>query len=340
MTRHFSSVHVEECRRIIREGSKSFYFASLMLPSQVRLAATALYAFCRVTDDVADEKGATRKSVARLVDRLDYAYAGDPYDHAADQAFSEVVSHFDIPYEVPRALIEGFEWDVAGKEYETLSDVIAYSARVAGTVGVMMSIVMGRRQPSTLARACDLGLSMQLVNIARDVGEDARNGRLYLPGEWLREAGIDPKAFLKNPRFTPELGMVVKRLLKEAQGFYKRGMVGTGDLPVTCRPGIRAAGMVYAEIGEKVRENGYNSVDERAYTTRGRKLGLMLKSAGNSFEPEWGEQAVIVPEVRFLIDAAAREHDEPFGDGEWVIDLFSEMDRRDRAYLQSVRTGF
>lgn len=335
----FSSEHIEECRRIIRAGSKSFYFASLLLPSQVRMAATALYAFCRETDDVADEPGATKASVVRLVDRLDCAYDGRPYDRAADRAFSEVVTHFDIPKEVPRALIEGFEWDVTGKRYKNLSDVIAYSARVAGTVGIMMSVVMGRRHATTLARACDLGVAMQLVNIARDVGEDARNGRVYLPSDWLQEAGIDPDSLKSDPQFTPELGSVVQRLLETAKSIYLRGMTGIADLPTSCRPGIRAAGMVYAEIGERVRENGYNSVDSRAYTSKGRKLGLMLRSAGNPFDLTTCDASPPLSEVAFLIDAAARDRDEPFGDGEWLIDLFAEMEKRDQAYLSSARSG-
>lgn len=339
MSRRFSSEHIEECRRIIRKGSKSFYFASLMLPSQVRLAATALYAFCRVTDDVADEKGATPRSVERLVERLDLAYSGRPIDHAADRAFSEVVQHFDIPKAVPRALIEGFEWDVAGKEYETLDDVIAYSARVAGTVGIMMSIVMGRRQPATLARACDLGVAMQLINIARDVGEDARIGRIYLPSTWLTKAQVDIHSLNETPRFTPELGSVVRRLLQTADKIYERGMSGIADLPSSCRMGIRAAGMVYAEIGQKVKENEYNSIDSRAFTSRGRKLGLMLKSAGNPLERLDVDPAPPLPQVKFLIDVAAREQDEPFGDGEWILHLFAEMERRDQAYLQMVRSG-
>ena len=97
MVRKFTSEHIAECRRIIREGSKSFYFASLMLPAQVRMAATALYAFCRVTDDIADEGGATLKSIEGLSERLDCAYNKRPFDHPADQAFSEVVDHFEIP---------------------------------------------------------------------------------------------------------------------------------------------------------------------------------------------------------------------------------------------------
>ncbi|MEM7290045.1 MAG: phytoene/squalene synthase family protein [Pseudomonadota bacterium] len=339
MTRSFHSDHMGECRRIIKEGSKSFYFASLMLPSQVRFAATALYAFCRVTDDVADAEGADAKSVERLIERLERAYAGSPFDHPADHAFSEVVAHFDIPNEVPRALLEGYEWDVAGKHYETLGDVIAYSARVAGTVGVMMSTVMGRRQPNTLARACDLGIAMQLINISRDVGEDARNGRIYLPASWLDEAGVDRRKLLAEPQFTPELGSVVSRLLEHAREIYNRGMTGVSDLPTACRPGIRAAGMVYAEIGEKVRQNGYNSIDTRAYTSKGRKLSLMLRSARSSLESLHVDPSPAEPEVQFLIDAAARDRDEPFGDGEWLIDLFADMERRDQAYLQSVRTG-
>ncbi|MDJ0614967.1 MAG: hypothetical protein QNJ29_14965, partial [Rhizobiaceae bacterium] len=103
--------------------------------------------------------------------------------------------------------------------------------------------------------------------------------------------------------------------------------------------GIRAAGMVYAEIGTKIRENGYNSVDVRAYTTRGKKLGLMLKSAGVPFAVGECDTSPALDEVKFLIDVAAREKDTAFGDGEWLLDLFAEMEQRDQTYLQSVRSG-
>jgi len=339
MARKFTSEHIAECRRIIRDGSKSFYFASLMLPTQVRMAATALYAFCRVTDDIADEGDATLKSIDALSDRLDRAYDRRPFDHPADCAFSEVVHHFGIPKEIPAALIEGYRWDIEERSCETLSDVIAYSARVAGTVGIMMSIVMGRRINTTLARACDLGVSMQLINIARDVGEDARNGRIYLPREWMREAGIDPEEFLKHPEFSSELGSVVERLLDVADEIYERGMSGILNLPTSCHLGIRSAGMVYAEIGTKVRQNECNSVDTRAYTSKGRKLGLMLKSASAPFSALEADTSPALEEVQFLIDVAARDSDTAFGDGEWLLELFAELEKRDQAYLQTVRSG-
>ncbi|MEM9330397.1 MAG: phytoene/squalene synthase family protein [Pseudomonadota bacterium] len=337
MLHTFTKTHIEECRRIIREGSKSFYFASLMLPAQMRIAATALYAFCRVSDDIADTPKATMQSIDRLRERIKKAYAGTPENHAADCAFSEVVRHYEIPELVPQSMVEGFEWDIMGKNYETIGDVVDYSARVAGTVGVMMSIVMGRRLENTLARACDLGVAMQLINIARDVGEDAHNGRIYLPSEWLEQEGVNTAEFLAEPTFSNELGRVVERLLDKADEVYKRGMTGISDLPTSCRPGIRAAGMVYAEIGQKVRKNGFNSVDQRAYTTRGRKLSLMLMSTGNPFDTNGADQSPPLAEVKYLIDASARDHENAFGDGEWLINLFAEMDRRDREYLERAR---
>ncbi len=107
-----------------------------------------------------------------------------------------------MPRELPEALLEGFEWDLVGRRYETLEELQAYAARVAGSVGAMMAVLMGARSAAVLARACDLGVAMQLTNIARDVGEDARQGRLYLPLAWLREAGIDPERLARSARFS------------------------------------------------------------------------------------------------------------------------------------------
>ncbi|MEM8650644.1 MAG: phytoene/squalene synthase family protein [Pseudomonadota bacterium] len=335
----FTREHIDECRRIIRKGSKSFYFASLMLPSRVKIAATALYAFCRVSDDIADTPQATLDSIQRLKSRIDKAYAGKPENHSADQAFSEVVRYYKIPKIVPMSMMEGFEWDVTGKHYHTLSDVIDYSARVAGTVGVMMSIIMGRRHDITLSRACDLGVAMQLINIARDVGEDARNGRVYLPADWLREEGIEPADLIDNPQYSDALGHVVKRLLDTADEIYKRGVTGIADLPASCRPGIRAAGMVYSEIGQKVRQNGYNSIDQRAYTTRGRKLSLMIMSSGNPLDISSADASPPMPEVAYLISASARDDEIAYGDGEWLINLFAEMNRRDQEYLEKAKAA-
>ncbi|MEM6489773.1 MAG: phytoene/squalene synthase family protein [Pseudomonadota bacterium] len=186
------------CRRSIQGGSKSFYAASLLLPRRIRGPAYALYAFCRTADDAVDETGGPGMA-ARLAARLQRLAAGAPADHPADRAFATVMARHRLPVEIPAALIEGLAWDEQGRRYETLADVEAYAARVAATVGVMMTLIMGERRPEVLARACDLGVAMQLTNIARDVGTDAAMGRLYLPRGWLRAEGIDPEAWLAAP---------------------------------------------------------------------------------------------------------------------------------------------
>src|SRR6185436_15894082 len=162
------------------------------------------------------------------------------------------------------AMMEGFAWDLEGRRYETLSDLRGYCARVAATVGVLVTFLLGERGAAALARACDLGIAMQLTNIARDVGEDAGRGRLYLPLDWLERAGIDPQGFLGEPRYSPALGGVVRRLLGEADRFYASADVGIDGLPFDCQGAIRAARFIYAEIGAYVARAGFDSVTARA----------------------------------------------------------------------------
>ena len=301
---------IARCREILREGSKSFHAASLLLPARVRAPASVVYAFCRVSDDAVDLVSPRQAPAAldRLRERLDRAYRGSPQDHPVDRAFAAVVARHGIPRAIPEALLEGFAWDVAGRSYDDLAGVLAYSARVASAVGVMMTLLMGRRDRGVLARACDLGAAMQLTNIARDVGEDARNGRVYLPGAWLREAGVDVDAWRARPVFTPAIGAVTERLLAEADALYARADLGVPMLPRDCRPAIRAARLLYADIGRVVRARGGDAVDSRAVVSWGRKLALVLKAMGARFsasrEPRAGDPPALA-EVGFLIDAVA-----------------------------------
>ena len=244
------------CRDMLREGSRTFLAASFVLPAAVSEPACALYAFCRMADDEFDLNDGGSDALAALSDRLDRIYARRPSPIATDRAFAEVVWRFGIPRAIPDALLEGFAWDAAGRRYETLSDLKAYAVRVAGTVGAMMALLMGQRSRDAVARACELGIAMQLTNIARDVGEDARAGRLYLPLEWLRESGIDRDAFVARPVYSDALGSVVQRLLEAADVHYASCESGIAGLPRACRPGIMAARALYAEIGREVERAG------------------------------------------------------------------------------------
>lgn len=270
------------CSTAIRAGSKSFHAAGLLLPQAVREPAHALYAFCRLADDLVDEAGEAygrHRAVARLRERIRLAYAGQPADHPADRAFAGAIDAHAIPEALPLALVEGLEWDAEGRFYADLGELHAYAARVAGSVGAMMALIMGVRDADALARACDLGAAMQLTNIARDVGEDARMGRLYLPLDWMAEAGLDVDRFLADPRPSPALAEVVERLLAEADGLYARAEAGIAALPPRCRPAIRAASRIYAQIGFAVRRNGHDSVTRRARIGGVAKLGHALGAA-------------------------------------------------------------
>lgn len=300
-----STADIAACRRLLRNGSRTFFVASLLLPARVREPASALYAFCRLADDAIDVDGRV-DALTELRGRLALAYDGQPRPIAADRAFADVVARYGIPRALPEALFEGFEWDAQGRRYEDLAELRAYAARVAGSVGAMMAMIMGARSPEALARACDLGVAMQLSNIARDVGEDARSGRIYLPLQWLREAGIDPDAFLASPVISESLREVIGRLLHAAEDLYERASAGIADLPWDCRPAIHAARILYAEIGRQLERSGLDAVSSRTVVPLSRKARLLADAIFATAVPAPRCVAEPLDETRFLVDAAAQ----------------------------------
>lgn len=340
------------CRASLCEGSYTFFAASLLLPKAVREPASALYAFCRLADDAVDNCNDKHAAVARLRARLDAAYSGQAQALAADRALSAVVAHFGIPRALPEALLEGFEWDADGRRYETIEDLQGYAARVAATVGAMMALLMGVRTPEGLARACDLGVAMQLSNIARDVGEDARMGRLYLPLQWLRDAGIDPDAWLAQPVFNDAIASVVERVLQAADLLYQRVDAGVAQLPLACRPGINAARFLYAEIGHEVGRRAMDSISQRAVVPRSRKAWLLARAMLSLSPARAAHPAPCLQATQFLVDATVvaspahpamhpapaqrhvpwwRLNQRMSSRAEWVIDLFERLERSEQS---------
>lgn len=327
-------IDLAACEELMRGGSKSFFAASSLLPQRVRMPAIALYAFCRVADDAIDEHSDDPLAIQKLQKRLEAIFNGQPEPIIEDRAMAMVAHRYGLPRELPEALLEGFAWDAAGRHYDTIEDLHHYCARVAGSVGAMMAMIMGITNPHALARACELGNAMQLTNIARDVGEDARNGRLYLPRSWMRQVGIDPHTWLANPKFTPALGEVVGRLLLEADRLYRRGSTGIAALPRDCRGAILAAANIYAEIGRVIADREMNSVNERAIVGSTRKLTLLCIAKARAQLPTRCDTDVPLPAIQFLVDACAlagerkingitpKSFDERC---EWVIDLFERL---------------
>jgi 15-cis-phytoene synthase len=325
---------IQACRAAIRTGSLSFHAASRLLPPRVRDPALALYAFCRLADDAVDEGNDKVGAVLRLRDRLDRVYQARPANAAPDRAFASVVEAFEMPRALPDALLEGMAWDATGRRYSDLSGVLDYSARVAAAVGAMMCVLMRVREADALARACDLGLAMQLTNIARDVGEDARAGRLYLPVNWLEGAGLEAEAFLAAPTAAPAVRAAIARLLAKADQLYTRSEAGVSSLPVTCRSGILAARLIYAGIGGVVARAGYDSLTARARTTNAQKIGWLAsataRAAATVLMPRPATlHAPPEPEVAFLVRAAARTAPTR-GRSDALLAVLAQLEARDR----------
>lgn len=282
----------------IVRGSKSFAAATLLFAPDTRKDAVMLYAWCRHADDLIDGQTSghdqqvnfrvgqrERLEALREATRatLDGDYSRDP----VFEALCRVVERHQIPHRHPLELLRGFEMDAEGRIYHTLDDTLDYCYHVAGVVGVMMSMIMGAREDNVLDRASDLGIAFQLTNIARDVVDDARVGRVYLPSQWLEEAGlsrIDPH----NRDQWPALHTLALRLLDRAESYYSSAYGGLSALPWRSAWAIAAARRIYRDIGEKLRRNGPNAWENRVATSKPRKLWLLFLSLKDVAETRMG----------------------------------------------------
>jgi 15-cis-phytoene synthase len=277
---------------IIQAGSKSFATASKLFDRETRASAYLLYAWCRHCDDVIDGQELGFKSAAdaqhdpqhqiaelrRLTtDALDGKSMRDP----VFAAFQRVAEKHAIPSRHAFELLDGFAMDVSGRSYATIDDTLSYCYHVAGVVGVMMAMVMGVRDDETLDRASDLGLAFQLTNIARDVTDDAKVGRIYLPRRWLDEAGIPPERLL-DLRHRECLYHVVVRLLALADDYYESSRAGLARLPMRSRWAVATARHLYRQIGREVRRRGSRAWDSRVSASSAQKIAAVVIGGGTA----------------------------------------------------------
>lgn len=305
---------VAASRAAIARGSKSFALASRLFDPVLRDRATLLYAWCRHADDVIDGQAdgfgridhagspadrlgeleaRTRAALAfarRLANQLRHPRPGgdDEVVGIADDlpfaALARVAAETAMPDRYPLDLIEGFRSDVEERKFATFADTLTYCYHVAGCVGVMMAIAMGVRPDdrATLDRACDLGMAFQLNNIARDVVEDAGNGRCYLPDDWLAEAGLT-RATFAVPENRAALASVVARLVDEAESYEASSRFGTAALSRRAAWAVLAAADIYGRIGRRVRAGGIASLDRRVTTSRAEKLLAVARTLPLAF---------------------------------------------------------
>ncbi|WP_375396021.1 phytoene/squalene synthase family protein [uncultured Sphingomonas sp.] len=285
---------VAASRASIAKGSKSFALASRLFDPVLRDRATLLYAWCRYADDVIDGQdaghgrveyaGTPAERLAGLEMRTRAALAGEVSGDPPYDALARVAAETGMPDRYPLDLIEGFRSDVEERTFVTFDDTLTYCYHVAGCVGVMMAIVMGVSPDdrATLDRACDLGLAFQLNNIARDVVEDAANGRCYLPEAWLAEAGLS-KATYAAPHNRAALATIVSRLVDEAERYEASSRFGTPALTRRAAWAVLAAADIYGGIGRRVRAEGADALDRRVTTSTLEKLLAVARTLPQSF---------------------------------------------------------
>ncbi len=258
----------------IKTHSRSFYWASRLLPRNLRQDAEKLYAWCRWCDDAVDKapsRDVARRRVRELRQEVERMDAGREPHSQASRWLAEVKRQRAIPTKLCEDLIDGMQMDATGTRLITTEDLLLYSYRVAGSVGLMMCHVLRVTSDEALPHACSLGIAMQLTNIARDIGEDRRMGRCYIPAQWMSPSNSElTKASAKQH---------VARLLNLADEHYRHAEQGLRYLPFRARIAIGSASEIYRAIGAEIKRHDYDAVTHRAVVPARRKLHIVLKRA-------------------------------------------------------------
>lgn len=273
------------CARTLAEHSKSFALAGKLLPEQQRRDAAVLYTYCRLADDSIDlvPPEAQPAALAELRRALGSVYRGETQHDLRLRAFQELVQRRRLPREYPEQLLAGMQMDTEGTQYQTLNELLLYCHRVAGVVGLMMCHVLGLGDARARRNAAHLGIAMQLTNICRDVAEDWQRGRLYLPLQMLGECGDDSLSGVclgPLPHTARDaVANVTRRLLREAERFYRSGDAGMPALPWRAAFSVRAARLIYSAIGRRMLRADYDAYSMRAVVPQRQKLRLLVRAA-------------------------------------------------------------
>jgi len=273
----------EYCQQKAAQSGSSFYYSFMFLPPPKRRAITALYAFCREVDDVVDEVhdvGVAQAKLAWWRIEIDRTFSGTP-QHPVAQALVPIVREFALPAEHFQTVIDGMAMDLAQTRYLDFATLELYCHRVAGVVGLMSAEIFGYTDPATRSYARDLGIAFQLTNICRDVGEDARRDRIYLPQEDLARFGVTPSSLL-HAQYSDAFRELMAFEVERTQSWYDRALA---SLPAVDRPAQRAGlamAAIYRTLLDEIARDGYLVLDRRTSLTPLRKLWIAWKTVRRS----------------------------------------------------------
>jgi len=268
------------CQQKAAQSGSSFYYSFLFLPPPQRRAITALYAFCREVDDVVDEVSdadVARTKLAWWRQEIARTFDGTP-QHPVAQALVPVVREYALPLAHFETVIDGMAMDLEQVRYVDFAALELYCHRVAGVVGLMSAEIFGYTDPATRGYARDLGIAFQLTNICRDVGEDARRGRIYLPQEDLARFGVAPSALLRGEA-SDDFRALMAFEVERAQAWYAQAFA---QLPAADRKAQRAGlvmAAIYRQLLAEIARDGFQVLDRRTSLTPLRKLWIAWKTA-------------------------------------------------------------
>lgn len=267
-------------KAIIEFHAKSFAIASKLLPEYKRWGTWGVYSFCRYADNIIDKPRLRTQQqraheIERLQTELDLAYRYGESEHPVIKAFVASQREFNIPIHYAYELIDGVMMDSDFKGYESFDELYQFCYRVASVVGLMMTFVLGFKNEETLKYAEKMGIAMQLTNILRDIEEDARNGRIYIPNEEMKRFNVD-KTQIFESRYDYNLKNLIKFQVDRAESFYKEAEIGIGDLSKDSQFAIYSAARIYGGILQKIRENDYNPFRGRVFLPKSQKIMILL----------------------------------------------------------------
>jgi phytoene synthase len=269
----------EYCQQKAAASGSSFYYSFLFLPAERRRAITALYAFCREVDDVVDEGGDPQVAAAKLAwwrTELGALFAGKP-QHPVTRALLPFVEKFSLEGAKLGEIIDGMEMDLRQSRYLDWPSLETYCYRVAGVVGLLAAGIFGYRDERTLEYARKLGIAFQLTNIIRDVGEDARKNRIYLPMDELKRFGV-PAADILQAKQTPAFRELMAFQAQRARTYYEEAMAALprGDRR-TQRAGLVMAA-IYRALLREIENDGFQVLAQRTSLTPLRKLWIAWRT--------------------------------------------------------------
>ena len=254
----------------LEKHGKSFYWASFFLPNKNKDAASELYSICRYFDDLADK--ATTDQSEKL--KSEFEQICNNVEHPINKFFKSN----NIPIQILGDLIQGLIQDQKLVRIQTEKDLIEYSYQVAGTVGLMMQPLILVKNKNANKHAVDLGIAMQLTNIARDIYEDAIMNRVYLPKEWLKEISIEHLKRDSTEEIQTQMSAILRKLIDLSEIYYQNGFSGMKYIPIKTRLAIFFAAKIYRAIGMKIKGNNYKYSNKRVYLNTFNKLWVTIKS--------------------------------------------------------------